>query len=185
MIEPRSDSAHAARSVTWVGVLANSVLIVFKFFAGLFGQSQALIADGVHSFSDLFTDVVVLVGLTIGTKAPDENHHFGHARVETLASAIVGLALITTGMVGSREMAQKGHEDPGMVIQDSAAHAAQIEADRKIYEKVASFEEQGRHAEAMTVLSGIMEKHPGKSLSFVHLARLNMSQGQLVDSVQN
>ena len=71
---------------------------MFKFFAGLFGQSQALIADGVHSFSDLFTDVVVLVGLTIGTKAPDENHHFGHARVETLASAIVGLALVATAL---------------------------------------------------------------------------------------
>jgi tetratricopeptide (TPR) repeat protein len=100
-------------------------------------------------------------------------------------AAIVGLALITTGMVGNHEMAKKGHEDPSMVIQDSAAYAARIEAEEKIYEEVASFEEQGRHGEAMTVLSGIMEKYPEKSLSYVHLARLNMSLGQLADSVKN
>ncbi len=52
----------------------------------------------MHSISDLFTDAVVLIGLRIGRKAPDEDHHFGHARVETLASAAVGLALILTAL---------------------------------------------------------------------------------------
>jgi cation diffusion facilitator family transporter len=81
-----------------VGVLVNAFLILFKFLAGIFGQSQALIADAVHSISDLFTDFVVLLGLRMGRKAPDERHHFGHARIETLASAIVGLALIATAL---------------------------------------------------------------------------------------
>ena len=93
-----TESAKAGRSVTLVGALVNAFLILFKFLAGIFGQSQALIADAVHSISDLFTDFVVLLGLRMGRKAPDEKHHFGHARIETLASAIVGLALIATAL---------------------------------------------------------------------------------------
>ena len=91
-------SSQAGRSVTLVGAVVNALLIICKFTAGIFGQSQALIADAVHSVSDLFTDVVVLVGLKIGRKEPDEKHHFGHARIETLASAIVGLALLLTAL---------------------------------------------------------------------------------------
>lgn len=82
--------------MTIVGALANIILILLKFFAGIFGSSQALIADAVHSVSDLFTDIVVLLGIGIGRKPPDEEHPFGHARIETLASAIVGMALIAT-----------------------------------------------------------------------------------------
>jgi len=79
--------------VTLIGVAVNAFLIIIKLLAGLFGHSQALIADAIHSVSDLFTDAVVLLGLKIGRKAADEGHPFGHARFETLASAIVGLAL--------------------------------------------------------------------------------------------
>jgi cation diffusion facilitator family transporter len=96
--ESRTELARAGRSVTLVGALVNVFLILFKLLAGIFGQSQALIADAVHSISDLFTDFVVLFGLKIGRKAPDEKHHFGHARIETLASAIVGVALIATAL---------------------------------------------------------------------------------------
>jgi cation diffusion facilitator family transporter len=98
MLESNTKSTKAGISVTMVGVLVNAFLILFKFFAGIFGQSQALIADAVHSISDLFTDFVVLLGLRIGRKVPDERHHFGHARIETLASAIVGLTLIATAL---------------------------------------------------------------------------------------
>ncbi len=91
-------SAQAGRSVTLVGAAVNALLILCKFTAGVFGQSQALIADAVHSVSDLFTDAIVLFGLRVGRKEPDEKHHFGHARIETLASAIVGLALIITAL---------------------------------------------------------------------------------------
>ncbi len=91
-------SATAGRKVTLVGVLVNTFLILFKLVTGIFGSSQALIADAVHSFSDLFTDVVVLIGLKISSKPPDKTHHFGHARIETLASTIVGMALIVTAL---------------------------------------------------------------------------------------
>ena len=98
MPESRTVSAKAGRSVTLVGALVNAILILLKFFGGVYGRSQALIADAVHSVSDLITDAVVLFGLRIGRKAPDEQHPFGHARIETLASAIVGLALIATAL---------------------------------------------------------------------------------------
>ncbi len=91
-------SGKVGRSVTLVGAFVNAVLILLKFFAGIFGNSHALIADAVHSVSDLFTDAVVLFGLKVGQKAPDEKHHFGHARIETLASAIIGLVLIATAL---------------------------------------------------------------------------------------
>ncbi len=99
MSDSMSSSADAAGSITLIGVLVNCFLIVFKFLTGIFGQSQALMADAVHSCSDLFTDMVVLVGLRMGRKAPDENHHFGHARIQTMASAMVGLALIATALL--------------------------------------------------------------------------------------
>jgi len=92
------ERGRASQRVTVVGAVVNAVLILFKFLAGVFGHSQALIADAVHSGSDLFTDVVVLYGLRIGRKAPDEEHPFGHARMETLASVFVGLSLIGTAL---------------------------------------------------------------------------------------
>lgn len=98
MSESITASAKVGRTVTLVGAFVNIVMILLKFFAGIFGNSYALIADAVHSVSDLFTDVVVLFGLKIGQKGPDEKHHFGHARIETLASAIVGLALVATAL---------------------------------------------------------------------------------------
>ena len=98
MTELRAESGRAARSVTLVGAVVNAILILLKFSAGIIGRSQALIADAVHSISDLATDAVVLFGLRIGGKSPDEEHPFGHARIETLASAIVGLALIVTAL---------------------------------------------------------------------------------------
>lgn len=80
--------------VTWIGVVANALLIVVKSVAGVLGNSQALIADAVHSVSDFFTDAVVLLGLKYGRRPPDADHHFGHARIETMASAVVGISLI-------------------------------------------------------------------------------------------
>ncbi|MBL7176088.1 MAG: cation transporter [Desulfobacteraceae bacterium] len=98
MLESRTSQARAGRSVTLVGAVVNAILIVLKFSTGVFGRSQALIVDAIHSVSDLFTDVVVLVGLRIGRKAPDDEHPFGHARIETLASATLGIALIATAL---------------------------------------------------------------------------------------
>jgi cation diffusion facilitator family transporter len=98
MPESNSISLSAGKKVTWVGVVVNTSLILLKLAAGIFGNSQALIADAVHSISDLFTDAVVLIGIRISHKPPDKTHHFGHARLETLASTIIGLALVATAL---------------------------------------------------------------------------------------
>jgi cation diffusion facilitator family transporter len=89
---------RAGQRVTLLGLVVNLVLVGVKLFLGIAGRSQALVADAVHSVSDLATDVVVLVGVTLGRKEPDEKHHFGHRRVETLATGLVSLGLAAAGI---------------------------------------------------------------------------------------
>jgi cation diffusion facilitator family transporter len=84
----------AARRVTVVGALVNVVLSVLKVVLGLVGQSAALIADGVHSLTDLITDGLVLYASKHGSRDADDEHPYGHARVETLATVGVGLLLV-------------------------------------------------------------------------------------------
>jgi cation diffusion facilitator family transporter len=84
----------AGLRVTWVGAVVNLLLIALKLWAGTVSRSQALVADGIHSISDLFSDAVVFLGLRWGRKEADADHHFGHARIETSASLIIGLLLM-------------------------------------------------------------------------------------------
>ena len=83
-----------ARRVTLVGAVVNIVLSVLKILAGWLGSSHALIADGIHSLSDLATDVVVLVAAKHGAKDADDEHPYGHGRIETLATVALGSVLI-------------------------------------------------------------------------------------------
>lgn len=87
--------------VTLVGSAGNVVLLTFKFIAGLLGNSSAMIADAVHSLSDFVTDVVVLVFVGISAKPQDESHDYGHGKFETIASFLIGLALMAaaTGII--------------------------------------------------------------------------------------
>jgi cation diffusion facilitator family transporter len=84
----------AKKRVTLVGGLVNLVLSIGKVMAGIVGQSQALVADGIHSLSDLISDGLVLMAARWGSHAADENHPYGHARIETVATAIVGFLLL-------------------------------------------------------------------------------------------
>jgi cation diffusion facilitator family transporter len=83
-----------ARTVTLVGSAVDLLLGVAKILVGVIGSSQALIADGVHSLSDLATDVVVLVAMKHGGREADEEHPYGHGRIETLATIVLGVALV-------------------------------------------------------------------------------------------
>jgi cation diffusion facilitator family transporter len=83
---------------TWIGSIVNLFLAVFKTWVGFLSRSQALVADGVHSLSDLFSDVIVILGLRWGRKSEDEDHPFGHARIETISSMVVGVVLIAVGL---------------------------------------------------------------------------------------
>lgn len=85
--------------VTIVGALANVTLLIFKFVAGIISNSAAMIADAVHSLSDFITDVVVIVFVKISSKPQDKSHDYGHGKFETLATLIIGIALLFIGMM--------------------------------------------------------------------------------------
>jgi len=79
--------------VTLLGSAVNVVLMLFKFVAGIFGHSAAMMADAVHSLSDFATDLVVLAFVRISHKPKDKNHDYGHGKYETLATTLIGVAL--------------------------------------------------------------------------------------------
>ncbi len=84
---------EATRKVTLVGIVVNVFLSLIQLIGGVFANSQALIADGVHTLSDLLSDFVVLIAAKVANQEADEDHPYGHGRFETLATVILGLAL--------------------------------------------------------------------------------------------
>ncbi len=101
--EPGEESAHpereqAARRSTWVSVGVNLVLTALQVAVGLYVASQALVADGIHSLSDLAADFVVLLALQHSRKAPDADHPYGHQRYENAASLVLGALLLAVGV---------------------------------------------------------------------------------------
>lgn len=109
--------------VTLMGSVVNVILLVFKFIAGILGGSAAMIADAVHSLSDFLTDIVVIAFVRISSKPEDEDHDYGHGKYETLATSIIGLALLMVGLYifynGARQIWDVMHgaeiEQPGLV----------------------------------------------------------------------
>jgi len=85
------------KSVTYTGMAANLALSVVKVAVGYLAGSLALVADGIHSASDLATDIAVLLGVLLGSKKADRGHPYGHGRAETFASIIIALILIVVG----------------------------------------------------------------------------------------
>ncbi len=88
----------AARKSTWVSIFVNIGLTLMQVLAGYFGRSQSLMADGMHSLSDLLSDVLVLFANRHGAKHADAEHPYGHARIETAASLILGASLAALGI---------------------------------------------------------------------------------------
>ena len=80
--------------VTLVGSAGNLALLIFKFVAGVLGHSAAMVADAVHSLSDFFTDIIVLLFVKVSARPQDEGHDYGHGKFETLATLFIGLALM-------------------------------------------------------------------------------------------
>ena len=88
----------ATKRSTWISVIVNIVLTVTQVATGVLSGSQGLIADGVHSLSDLIADFVVLLAVHHSKKAPDEDHHYGHQRYENAASMVLGGLLLAVGI---------------------------------------------------------------------------------------
>src|ERR1019366_2169476 len=92
----------AAQKSTWVSIGINVLLTTFQVSGGFFAHSQALMADGLHSLSDLLSDVLVLYANRHGNRHADANHPYGHARVETAATLILGTFLAVAKRVRSQ-----------------------------------------------------------------------------------
>ena len=86
------------RLVTYLSIVANVFLISGKFIVGLMAGSLSLLADAIHSVSDMFTDIAVLLGLYFGSKEPDLEHPYGHGKLETLAAIVIALGLLGVGL---------------------------------------------------------------------------------------
>lgn len=93
-----AERAAVASRTTWVSVAVNVVLSALQMVVGIWTQSQALVADGIHSLSDLVSDFVVLIANRHSHKDPDAEHPYGHHRFETAASLVLGILLLTVGV---------------------------------------------------------------------------------------
>lgn len=92
-----SETAQALRA-TWVGFWCNAVLGAVKVVAGIVGHSGAVVADGIHSFSDFITDIIVLVMVPIGRRGSNNRYKYGHGKYETFATLLVAWALVAAGL---------------------------------------------------------------------------------------
>ena len=116
--------------VTWVGLWVNLFLTAFKIGAGFMGNSRAVVADGVHSLSDLLTDIVVIIAVRFWVAPPDEHHQYGHKRLESLIALSIGALLAAAGVgiildaVG--RMGNQGEERVGSLLALLAAFSSVV-----------------------------------------------------------
>ncbi len=106
--------------VTLIGLVTNVFLLGLKLVVGLFVGSAALIADAVHSFSDLLTDIVAIVGIRLSARPADESHPYGHGRYETIAASVIGVALVVAGVAiawdAGLSLYRQEHNIPGYPV---------------------------------------------------------------------
>ncbi|WP_432698619.1 cation diffusion facilitator family transporter [Marinobacterium sp. YM272] len=99
MQEQLDQRRKAAEKVTLIGSVLDLALGIIKIVIGIFSNSAALVADGLHSLSDLFTDVMVIIVLRLSHQAPDRNHPWGHGRFETIGTVVLGVILALVGVL--------------------------------------------------------------------------------------
>ncbi len=99
-VAPRTpaEEQRMIRKISFVGIAGNIVLSSFKLFAGIYGTSSAMVSDAVHSMSDVFATFIAMLGVKLSKRTADENHPYGHERLECLASLLLGVLLLVTGL---------------------------------------------------------------------------------------
>ncbi|MBR1374714.1 MAG: cation transporter [Cardiobacteriaceae bacterium] len=97
-IRRKAELAKLARKSVWISVLVNIFLSILQMTVGIFAHSAALVADGIHSLSDLISDLVAIAAAHLSQKAPDADHNYGHRRYENAASLLLGIILIATAL---------------------------------------------------------------------------------------
>ena len=140
------------RRITWLALVTNLCLAAAKFMAGIFGHSQAVFADAVHTLSDAVTDVVLLVGMGYWYQPSDADHPYGHRRIETLFTAGLGLLLAATAVglgVRATSAITARHAEPPNAIALGAALVS-IAAKEILYHLSVSV---GRKAKAPSLIA--------------------------------
>jgi len=102
-----AESAHTVRKiaerVSYITIAVNCILSVFKLIAGFLAHSGAMISDAVHSASDVFSTIIVIIGVRLSTKESDKEHPYGHERLECVAAIVLAMILFITGLsIGSQ-----------------------------------------------------------------------------------
>ena len=113
---------RVANKVSCITIIQNVLLAVFKLFAGIFAHSNAMISDAIHTASDVFSTIVVIIGVRLASKDSDKEHPYGHERLECVAAIILSVVLLFTGLeIGSQAFKDIIHgnygelEVPGML----------------------------------------------------------------------
>ena len=86
-----------ANKVSLITIIANILLSLFKMLAGIYSNSSAMISDAIHSASDVFSTIVVMIGIKLSSKKPDKTHPYGHDRIECVAAILLSIILFLTG----------------------------------------------------------------------------------------
>ena len=113
---------HTAVKVSLVSIIGNAVLSLLKFLAGIFAHSGAMISDAVHSASDVFSSIIVIIGVKLSTREADKEHPYGHERFECVAAIVLAVVLLVTGLLIGRNALEQiisrdfsGSEAPGLL----------------------------------------------------------------------
>jgi len=94
----KTEFEKIAMRVSFVSIAVNIILFAFKFLAGVIAASAAMISDAVHSASDVFSTIVVIIGIKVSSKASDKDHPYGHERLECVAAVVLSTVLAVTGL---------------------------------------------------------------------------------------
>lgn len=117
-----NDFCEVANRVSFITIIGNVILSVVKFLAGIIAHSNAMISDAVHSASDVFSTIVVIIGIKLASKEADKEHPYGHERLECVAAIVLAMVLFITGLgIGAealKNIAQGNYSDlqvPGIL----------------------------------------------------------------------
>ena len=114
LFDTTDPARHAAsKRAAYINLTVNFILTIGQILIGLVGNSQALVADGFHTLSDLITDLMVLFALKHSVKAADADHPYGHARIETAVTVVLGIVMLVVGLgIGARGVLRLASDAP-------------------------------------------------------------------------
>ncbi len=135
MSEKLSDTAKVVSKVTWVGVAVNLFLSAIKLVFGVLFNSATLIADGIHSLSDLISDAAILIGVRFWSAAPDTNHPYGHGRIETLVTMLIAVLIgVVSFVIAKNAIESFGHPQAAPGLPAAIAAAISIAAKEILFQ---------------------------------------------------